>query len=82
MQKIGREKVTFEQLSMSLTLAAGQMLVVSAGENPKGLGEHFFVESVGGTPSRSLILVRLAHTQHDSLFAPDLAAQPLATPTE
>jgi hypothetical protein len=67
---------------MSLILAPGQILVVSAGEQPKGLGEHFFVESVGGTPSRSLIFVRLAHTQHDSLFAPDLAGQSLATPTE
>jgi len=82
MQRSGRDKLALEQLRMSLTLAPGQMLVVSAGEQPKGLGEHFFVESIGGTPSRSLILIRLAHTQHDTLFAPDLTPPPLATPGE
>ncbi len=82
MQRIGREKITFEALRLSLTLAPGQMLVVSAGEQPKGLGEHFFIESVGGTPTRSLLFVRLAHTQHDNLFAPELSALPLATPGE
>jgi hypothetical protein len=82
MQRVGRDKLTFEPLRMSLSLAPGQMLVVSAVEQPIGLGEHFFVESVGGTPQRSLLFVRLAHTQHDNLFAPELSALPLATPGE
>lgn len=82
MQRVGRDKVTFEAMRISLSLAAGQMIVVSAVEQPIGLGEHFFVESVGGTPQRSLLFVRLAHTQHDELFAPELSALPLATPGE
>lgn len=82
MQRVGRDKVTFEALRISLSLAPGQMIVVSAVEQPVGLGEHFFVESVGGTPQRSLLFVRLAHTQHDDLFAPELSALPLATPGE
>lgn len=82
MQRIGRDRITFEQLRMSLTLAPGQTLVVSACQDAKGLGEHFFVESVGGTKSRSMLFVRVAHTQHDDLFAPELSGMPLATPSE
>ncbi|WP_145083834.1 hypothetical protein [Anatilimnocola aggregata] len=82
MQRIGRDKRTFENLRTSLTLSPGQTLIVSAGEDAKGLGEHFFVESVGGTTSRSILFVRVAHTQHDDLFAPELSTLPLATPGE
>lgn len=82
MQRVGRDRLTFEPLRISLSLAPGQMIVVSAIDQPIGLGEHFFVESVGGTPQRSLLFVRLAHTQHDDLFAPELSAGPLATPGE
>jgi len=80
MQRVGREKMTFEALRLSLSLAPGQMIVASATSPPKGLGEHFFVEAVAGTPSRSLLFIRLAHTQQDDLFAPELSALPLATP--
>lgn len=82
MQKVGRPKLTFEQLRMNITLARGQILVVSAVEDSRGLGEHFFVESVGGTKMRSMVFVRLAHTQHDELFGNGLSSLPLATPGE
>lgn len=82
MQRVGREKVAFDALRISLKISPGQMLVVSAMDQPIGLGEHFFVESIGGTPSRSLLFIRLAHTQQDNLFAPELSALPLATPGE
>lgn len=82
MQRVGRDKVAFDALRISLKLSPGQMLVTSATEQPIGLGEHFFVESIGGTPSRSLLFIRLAHTQQDNLFAPELSAMPLATPGE
>lgn len=80
MQRVGRDKVAFDALRISVALAPGQMLVASATEQPIGLGEHFFVETIAGTPSRSLIFIRLAHTQQDNLFAPELSALPLATP--
>ena len=80
MQKVGRDKVTFEPLRISLSLSPGQMLVASATSPPRGLGENFFIEPVAGTPSRSLVFIRLALTQQDNLFAPDLSAPALATP--
>lgn len=82
MQRVGRDKVSFDALRISQLISPGQMLAISAAEQPRGLGEHFFVESVGGTPSRSLLFVRLALTQQDNLFAPELSAAPLATPGE
>jgi hypothetical protein len=80
MQRVGRDKVTFEALRISLSLSPGQMIVASATSPPRGLGGQFFVEPVAGTPSRSLVFVRLAHTQQDNLFAPELSAPALATP--
>ncbi|WP_254510343.1 twin-arginine translocation signal domain-containing protein [Anatilimnocola floriformis] len=80
MQRVGRDKVTFEAMRVSLSLAPGQMIVASATAPPKGLGENFFVEPVAGIPSRSLLFIRLAHTQQDNLFAPELSAPALATP--
>lgn len=82
MQQISRKKITFDTLRLSLSIAPGQMIAISAADPPKGLGEHFFVESIGGTPVRWLLFVRLALTQQDNLFAPELSALPLATPGE
>lgn len=81
-QKIGREKIPFDSLRLSLSISPGQMVILSATDPPKGLGEHFFVESAGGAPSRWLLFIRLALTQQDNLFAPELSALPLATPGE
>jgi hypothetical protein len=81
-QKIAREKISFDALRLSLSIAPGQMVVVSTADSPRGLGEHFFVESASGTPSRWLLFIRLALTQQDNLFAPELSALPLATPGE
>lgn len=82
MQQVTRKKKEFDSLRLSLSISPGQMVAISAADPPKGLGEHFFVESVAGTPVRWLLFVRLAHTQQDNLFAPEFTALPLATPGE
>jgi hypothetical protein len=82
MQHVGRDKVAFEQLRMSITLAPRQILVVSSIAEPIGLGDHFFVESAGGSKLRGLVFVRHAFTMHDDLFGPGLSPLPLATPGE
>jgi hypothetical protein len=82
MPQLGREREVFEALSLDATLAPGHVLMISTTPEAKGLGEHFFVEKTATAEVRSLLLVRLAVTQHDDLFAPDQLAAPLATPTE
>ena len=82
MPQLGRERVVFDALSLEATLSPGHVLMISTTPEAKGLGQHFFVEQTGTGQVRSLLLVRLAVTQHDDLFAPDQLATPLATPTE
>jgi len=82
MPQLGRERVVLESLALDATLPPGHVLMISTTPECKGLGEHFFVEQTTAAEVRSLLLIRLAVTQHDDLFAPDQLATPLATPTE
>jgi hypothetical protein len=82
MQRVGRERLVFDRLHLEATLHPGQVLLVSTTPEIKGLGEHFFSETAGGTVERTLLLVRVAQTQFDDLFAPDQVVTPLVTPTE
>lgn len=82
MQRVGRERLTLDRLRAEAILAPGQVLLVSATAEIKGLGEHFFAAAAGGRVERSLLLVRVAQTQWDDLFAPEQITAPLATPGE
>jgi len=82
MQRIGRDRLVLDRLRFVATLSAGQVLVVSTTPDIKGVGEHFFSETAAGRVERTLLLVRLAQTQWDDVFAPDRIPAPLATPAE
>ena len=82
MPQLARERVVLDRLKLDATLAPGHVLVISTTPEPKGVGRHFFVEETAMSQVRMLLLMRLAVTQHDDLFAPDRAATPLATPME
>ncbi|MEX2176099.1 MAG: hypothetical protein WD872_17185 [Pirellulaceae bacterium] len=81
-QRIGRERHVLDRLRTVATLSPGQVLVVSTTPDIKGLGEHFFTETADGRLERTLLLVRVAQTQWDDLFAPEQISAPLATPVE
>jgi hypothetical protein len=80
MQRIGRDRLVCDRLRIEALLTPGQVLLVSNTADIKGLGEHFFAETAGGTVERTLLLVRVAQTQYDDLFAGDEALAPLVTP--
>lgn len=80
MQQVSRDRIVIEPLRLEAVLAPGQTLALSATHEIKGLGDHFFNESIAGTPQRTWLLIRLVQTQHDDLFAPDKIATPLTTP--
>jgi hypothetical protein len=82
MQRVGRDRMVLDRLRSSATLPAGQVLVLSTTPDVKGLGEHFFSETAAGRVERTLLLVRVAQTQWDELFAPGQISTPLATPGE
>lgn len=69
-----RPSESYERLRIDAVLAPGNMLFV--GSTPDGLGtlgHHFFCTSGDGTATRKLLILRLAQTQHDDLFAAEHA---------
>jgi hypothetical protein len=78
----GPERLVLDRLRVEAMLNPGQWLVLSATPDIKGLGEYYFSQITGGTVQRRLLLIRLAHTQHDDLFSPGQTSAPLATPGE
>lgn len=82
MQRMGKDRIVLDAMRVGVTLAPGQSLMLSATEDAHGLGDHFFVETAGGTLERTILLIRVAGTQHDDLFAPGDIPSPLATPVD
>lgn len=71
----GRERRVFDDLAVQVTLAPGQMLVISRLPNRSGsVGHHFFSEKLEGPLEQKLLLLRVAQTQHDDVLGVDLDA--------
>lgn len=68
-----------ENLRVSATLTPGQTIFVSASPAPGGLGQAFFGGAGDKSSRRKVVLVRLAQTQTDDLFAPLPVAPPIAS---
>lgn len=79
---VGRQTSAFDQLRLSAILSPGQTLLVTGTNEPKGLGALLFARGSGDDAERLILLLRLAQTQYDDLFAPEQAAEPLATPLD
>ena len=80
--EMSQQKQVIELLGMETTLSLGQTLVLGATENAIGLGARFFTDESMGKPQPKLILIRLAQTQYDDLFAQDKIDARVATPME
>jgi hypothetical protein len=79
-QQTGQDRLVLDRLAFDALLSPGQSVVVSGTETIKGLGEHFFAETASGAAQRRILVIRLAQTQYDDLFAPEQSAAPLKTP--
>lgn len=77
-----REVKTFDQLRLSAVLSPGQTLLITGTDEARGLGGLLFARGAGESSERLILLLRLAQTQYDDLFAPEQAAQPLVTPLD
>jgi hypothetical protein len=65
-----RAKQIYDDMTLTADLSPGAMLVLTSLPNRSGsLGHHFFTQS-DPRLEQKLLLVRLAQTQHDGLFAP------------
>lgn len=78
----GRAKRAFEDMTMETVLAPGHIILVSTLlDRPSTLGHRFFTENRDGHIEQKLLVLRLAQTQHDELFAP-ADVLPLDDPAE
>jgi hypothetical protein len=72
----GRAKKVFDQLALSATLSAGEMLLVtSLPHRPGSVGHYFFTEPKSGALEQKLLIIRLSQTQHDDLFGSQIVAE-------
>lgn len=77
---VSRQKEIFEQLRIDAVLSPGEILLLTATNEPKGVGALFFTDLSRPSASRGkMLLVRLAQTQLDDLFDDDVIATPIAT---
>jgi hypothetical protein len=76
----GQEQKAFRSLGIDCVLSPGETLALAPTPELKSLGGQFFADSTTG--ERRLVLIRLALTQDDGLFAPEASAPPLVTPLE
>jgi hypothetical protein len=81
-QQTGQERLVIDRLAVDCVLSPGQTLLVSTTPDIKGLGEQFFLQSMGSVAERRLLLIHYAQNQFDDLFAPEQTSAPLATPGE
>ncbi len=66
----------WSEMKISARLAPGQILVLSSTSPAKALGSTFFVtQNADHTDERVMLLVRLAESQLDDLFAPEIVEQ-------
>ncbi|NUQ63613.1 MAG: hypothetical protein HUU20_14145 [Pirellulales bacterium] len=71
----GRERRTFDDLLIPATLGPGHMVVLSSlPSRPGSIGHSFFTLTESGKLEQKLVVIRIAQTQHDDLFA---AGEPL-----
>lgn len=68
----------FDDLTLAAVLAPGQTLILAGIPETAGLGQWYFAGE-DGMPGQRLLLLRLAHTQFDDLFAPAATLTPIAT---
>lgn len=79
---VGRQTNAFDQLRVTAVLSPGQTLVVTGTDEAKGLGGLLFNRGSGESSERLLLLLRLAQTQYDDLFAPEQKVEPFTTPID
>jgi hypothetical protein len=69
--ELRRDRVPLDAIKIEADLKPGQLLVLGGSENSEGsVGEYFFTETSSSGRSRRLVLVRLAQSQQEPLFAP------------
>ncbi len=74
--ELRRDQRVWKELAIDVRLQRGHVLLVAGTQPSKSLGQAFFqTETADHSTERTILLVRLAETQLDELFAPELVEQ-------
>jgi hypothetical protein len=76
----GKDHKVLDHLRTELTLSPGEVLILTCTPDQKGLGKQFF--AAGATSEQKLLMIRIAQTQYDDVFAPEKLKAPIATSVE
>lgn len=79
---VTQDRLVLDQFQIETILSPGQSMLLTATPEANGLGSQFFCSQKNPSHHAKLVLIRLAQSQMDNLFAPDEIAVPIATPTE
>lgn len=75
-----RDSVRYDELKVGTTLVPGQTLIFEALPAGKAAGKAVAGQMAGSaSPRGTLVMLRLAQTQLDDLFAPQRTLTPIAT---
>jgi len=76
-----RDSIRYDDLKVTATLVPGQTLILESLPGANGVGKALFGNKTSGPAAAGgkLVLVRLAQTQLDDLFAPQQTLTPIAT---
>lgn len=80
--KVERDREKFQDLKINAEMIAGQTLVISQTPENAGLGHVFFGGGSENSGGKKILLIRVAQTQLDELFAREQIFAPIETPTE
>jgi hypothetical protein len=68
----GRSSLALDQLRIETELMPGQILILTRQPDQDGsLGRYFFTDTTDGVAEQKLLLLRVAQSQYDDLFAGD-----------
>ena len=74
---LAHDRKRFDDSQILATLSPGQTLLVGAAPGAKSLGKAFFLDDAKSGSCQRILLVRLAQTQCDDLFAPERTLTPI-----
>lgn len=72
-----KDQKIIDMLRLEPTISPGEVLVLTCVPEPLGLGKQFFAAGAAG--EQKLLMIRLAQTQYDDVFAPEKVTKPIAT---
>ncbi len=76
---IALDSVSFDGMKVTATLNPGETMLLAATPEADRLGRAVCQSETAETPAKRLVLLRLAQTQSDDLFAPHQSLTPIAT---